>query len=82
MDNLQIMLVINGVLFATLGFFIRGYLKRQSDDHKELKEQVEKIIEILGTKADATDCKETHSAVEKYLHKHASQGTAGEVVVL
>ena len=93
MDNLQLLLITNAVLVAALGFFIRGYIKRQSDDHVKLEKQVrdnydklekqlQHIIDILATKADGSDCKETHESLEKFLHKHASQGNAGEVVWL
>jgi hypothetical protein len=82
MDNLQLLITVNAILVATLGFFIRGYMKRQSEDHKELKEAIEKIGAELLLKADKKDCKETHEDVEKLLHKHATQGSAGEVIWL
>jgi hypothetical protein len=82
MDNLQLLIGVNAVLVAILGFFIRAYIKRQSDDHAELKHAIEKLSIELSGKADRKDCKEIHEDVDKLLHKHATIGTAGEVVWL
>jgi hypothetical protein len=82
MDNLQLLMGVNALLVAILGFFLRDYFKRQSKEHEALKLAIEKISIELSGKADKKDCKETHDDVEKLLHKHATQGAAGEVIWL
>jgi hypothetical protein len=82
MDNLQLLIGVNALLVAILGFFIRAYIKRQSDDHAELKHAIDKISIELSGKADKKDCTEIHDDLDRFLHKHATTGTAGEVVGL
>lgn len=73
MDNWQLLIGANAILLAVLGFFIKMWISGIRADLASVKED-------LKTKASVETCRWIHEGVDKLLHRHATTGSAGEVV--
>ena len=82
MDDARLLWGINTALLAILGFFVKIWIKRLSDDAAKIEAKIENKLDILL-------CTERHGAsiesCEKlFRHKHApvtADGRGGEVVI-
>jgi hypothetical protein len=60
-------------VITILAYFIRKWFSR-------LEKDIEDILDELKLKSNQSTCDKIHTGVDKLLHRHASEGKAGEVV--